>query len=160
MKALKKIALLFCLLGFAATGQSAARQSADGPVTDTLSPEKAKSVSENRLSALSSCVFCEIITDHLPTAKANPVLFDFGQATGAWKYNYLTDEAGNKLYFNSGIEALNYMVRRGWEFVQAYSSGEDNAVIHFLLRISVEKLTDKERTALFSDHSPKSEAGR
>lgn len=64
------------------------------------------------------------------------MLFDFGQKTEVLKYNYLTDAAGNRLLFNSGIEALNYMVCRGWELVQAYTSGEENSLTHYLLRIA------------------------
>ena len=85
---------------------------------------------------------------HLPTHRNNGVLFDFGQKTEVLKYNYLTDAAGNRLLFNSGIEALNYMVCRGWELVQAYTSGEENSLTHYLLRIAPARLTAEQRTAL------------
>jgi len=78
------------------------------------------------------------------------VLFDFGQKTEVLKYNYLTDAAGNRLLFNSGIEALNYMVCRGWELVQAYTSGEENSLTHYLLRIAPARLTAEQRTELLT----------
>ena len=78
------------------------------------------------------------------------MLFDFGQKTEVLKYNYLTDAAGNRLLFNSGIEALNYMVCRGWELVQAYTSGEENSLTHYLLRIAPARLTAEQRTALLT----------
>ncbi|MDE7304962.1 MAG: hypothetical protein K2N04_03500 [Alistipes sp.] len=68
------------------------------------------------------------------------VIFDFGQETDYWRYNMLTDSEGRDLVFNSGIQALNYMVGRGWEFVQAYSSGEKDSYVHMLLRIATSKL--------------------
>ena len=93
---------------------------------------------------------CEITAHHLPTHRNNGVLFDFGQKTEVLKYNYLTDAAGNRLLFNSGIEALNYMVCRGWELVQAYTSGEENSLTHYLLRIAPARLTAEQRTALLT----------
>ena len=78
------------------------------------------------------------------------MLFDFGQKTEVLKYNYLTDAAGNRLLFNSGIEALNYMVCRGWELVQAYTSGEENSLTHYLLRIAPARLTAEQRAALLA----------
>lgn len=100
--------------------------------------------------------YCQIIAGHLPSYRGDGVLFDFGQQTEAWTYNWLTDSEGRKLIFNTGIEALNYMVSRGWEFVQAYSSGEDNRNTHFLLRIPASKLTDDERKTMLA--SPESKA--
>lgn len=108
----------------------------------------AQNIMADTVPALPSCVYCEIMANHLPTHRDSGVLFDFGQKTGALKYNYLTDAAGNKLLFNSGIEALNYMVCRGWEFVQAYTSGENNSLTHYLLRIAPARLTAEQRAAL------------
>lgn len=95
--------------------------------------------------------YCEIIGNHLPTYRGDGVLFDFGQKTGAWAYNWLTDAEGRKLIFGSGVEALNYMVCRGWEFVQAYTSGDENQSTHFLLRIPASKLTDEEHRLLMAE---------
>lgn len=68
----------------------------------------AQSIEADTLPALPPHVYCEITAHHLPTHRNNGVLFDFGQKTEVLKYNYLTDAAGNRLLFNSGIEALNY----------------------------------------------------
>ena len=89
----------------------------------------AQNVAADTVPALPPYIYCEIMADHLPTYRDSGVLFDFGQKVGATKYNYLTDAAGNKLLFSSGIEALNYMVCRGWEFVQAYASGDNNGPV-------------------------------
>ena len=110
----------------------------------------AQNIMADTVPALPPCVYCEIMANHLPTHRDSGVLFDFGQKTGALKYNYLADAAGNKLLFNSGIEALNYMVCRGWEFVQAYTSGENSSLTHYLLRIAPARLTAEQRAALLT----------
>lgn len=92
--------------------------------------------------------YCEIICSHLPSYKGDGVLFDFGQKTDAMSYNWLKDAKGSKLIFNSSIEALNYMVRQGWEFVQAYTSGEENKSTHYLLRIPTSHLTEVQKMDL------------
>ena len=108
---MKKILFLLAALAYAGLGSA---QSIEADTLPTLPPH----------------VYCEITAHHLPTHRNNGVLFDFGQKTEVLKYNYLTDAAGNRLLFNSGIEALNYMVCRGWELVQAYTSGEENSLTH------------------------------
>lgn len=110
----------------------------------------AQNVAADTVPALPPYVYCEIMADHLPTYRDSGVLFDFGQKVGATKYNYLTDATGNKLLFSSGIEALNYMVCRGWELVQAYTSGEENSLTHYLLRIAPARLTAEQRTELLT----------
>ena len=110
----------------------------------------AQNVAADTVPALPPYVYCEIMADHLPTYHDSGVLFDFGQKVGATKYNYLTDAAGNKLLFSSGIEALNYMVCRGWEFVQADASGDNTGLTHYLLRIAPARLTAEQRTALLA----------
>lgn len=110
----------------------------------------AQSIEADTLPTLPPHVYCEITAHHLPTHRDNGVLFDFGQKTEVLKYNFLTDAAGNRLLFNSGIEALNYMVCRGWEFVQAYASGDNNGLTHYLLRIAPARLTAEQRAALLA----------
>lgn len=88
---MKKILFLLAALAYAGLGSA---QSIEADTLPTLPPH----------------VYCEITAHHLPTHRNNGVLFDFGQKTEVLKYNYLTDAAGNRLLFNSGIEALNYMV--------------------------------------------------
>lgn len=86
-------------------------------------------------------LYAELISSDRPAYKGNKVIFDFGQPTTKWSYNYITDENGLKIRFNSIVEALNYMVRQQWEFVQAYSTFDgDTAAIHYLLRIRVEEI--------------------
>lgn len=95
-------------------------------------------------------VYCEIVAPHLPTYR-NQVIFDFGQGNHRLlRYNMFQDNEGRERDFNSGIEALNFMVCRGWEFVQAFTSGEKNSLPHYLLRIDPEKLTPAQHRRWFA----------
>lgn len=108
----------------------------------------AKSPTAQNIAAdtLPGYFYCEISAPHLLVHRASDALFDYGQKTGAWKSNFLTDDQGNKLLFGSDMEALNYVIRQGWEFVQAYASGKG----HYLLRIVPERLTDAQRAGLLA----------
>lgn len=89
-------------------------------------------------------VYCELVgTGKLFSTKVN-VTVDFGQETGFWRQNvdqYLVDENGKKIKFNSMVDAMNYMGRLGWEFEQAYvvTTNQQN-VYHWLLS---KKMTDE-----------------
>ncbi len=62
---------------------------------------------------------------------------DFGQQNKFWtnKEYQVKDSEGKKIDFNSIIDALNFMTRNGFEFVQAYAFNVSNQnVYHYLLR--------------------------
>lgn len=62
---------------------------------------------------------------------------EFGQLDKVWssKDTQIKDEHGNKLVFNSMIDALNFMSKHGYEFVQAYAFTVGNQnVYHYLMR--------------------------
>jgi len=65
---------------------------------------------------------------------------DFGQFRSIWEDNRLKDPTtGQRIIFNSMIDALNYMGDQGWEFVQAYAfwmGGNSGNVYHYLLKKS------------------------
>ena len=62
---------------------------------------------------------------------------DFGQHNNIWKTSdsELKDSNGKKVVFNSMIDALNFMVKNGYEYVNSYvmAKGDQN-VYHYLLR--------------------------
>ncbi|MCM1151817.1 MAG: hypothetical protein NC209_07520 [Alistipes sp.] len=121
---------------------------------DLLSPE--------RLPArIPDYLYCEIVCSHLPVTGGNSVIFDVGQKIGYWRYEILNDAEGRAYLFNSGIQALNYMTSRGWEFVQAYTSGEKHNKTHFLLRIASDELPEEAvRDMLALPRSKKREAAQ
>jgi len=65
------------------------------------------------------------------------VKIDFGQDTkffGSSKSLKILDKEGKKIKFNSMIDALNFMSKNGYEFVQAYAVNEEYQEIHYLMR--------------------------
>ena len=66
------------------------------------------------------------------------VELDFGQKTSFFNTGaetVLRGEDGKAINFNSMIDALNYMVKNGYEFVQAYAiTLSQQNVYHYLLR--------------------------
>lgn len=99
-----------------------------------------------------SFVYCELLgTSKLLSSKVN-VKVDFGQATSFWKgVAYLKDEKGKNRNFNSMVDAMNFMGKEGWEFVQAYvvTSGNQN-VYHWLLKKEV-SILDLEKVINISE---------
>lgn len=63
---------------------------------------------------------------------------DFGQVNKYFsndKDTRVKDDAGKNVIFNSMIDALNFMVKNGYEFVQAYAFARDSqSVYHYLMR--------------------------
>ncbi len=84
-------------------------------------------------------VYCEIVERTISSKKVN-VIIDFGQKRQKWRITAqtLVDNNGEKIVFNSKIDALNHMDSLGWNFLQAYTvvNGDDDSTsstIHWLL---------------------------
>lgn len=82
-------------------------------------------------------VFCELLGTGKLFSNKVTVTVDFGQETSFWlgaSNQYLVDDNGKAIKFNSMVDAMNYMGKRGWEFEQAYvvTIGNQN-VYHWLL---------------------------
>ena len=81
-------------------------------------------------------VYCQLVgTGKLFSSKVT-VQADFGQQTTFWKeVDYIKDENGKKINFNSMVDAMNFMGTQGWEFVQAYVvTVNSQNVYHWLLK--------------------------
>ena len=108
----------------------------------------AKSQNKNEMNQNSQFTYCEIVgTARLLSTKIN-VEIDFGQSKKLLKDNRYKDSAtGKPLVFNSMIDALNFMGQDGWEFVQAYTIGDQQTgyVYHFLLKKET-SIIEKEET--------------
>lgn len=86
-------------------------------------------------------IYSEIVgTSQLFSSKVS-VQIDFGQKKNFWvSNNFLRDEKGNVIKFNSMVDAMNYMGTLGWEFAQAYAITVSNQnVYHFLLKKKASK---------------------
>lgn len=84
-------------------------------------------------------IFCEIVgMSKLFTTKLD-VSISYGQSLGIFRDNRIRNEDGEKVSFNSMIDAMNYMGERGWEFVQAYAVTMSNTnVYHYVLKRKLE----------------------
>ena len=65
-------------------------------------------------------VFCELVGIQQLFSKKVTVAVDFGQKQTFGSNNQMVDETGNKIVFNSMVDAMNFMGELGWEFEQAY----------------------------------------
>lgn len=75
-------------------------------------------------------VFCEIYSISYLSSTIR-VKIDSGEN----KDKIIQDkETGKDKSFNTMVDALNYMSKEGWEFVQAYTKSTPYESIHYLLR--------------------------
>jgi hypothetical protein len=87
--------------------------------------------------------YCEIVGIAKFLSKKVTIQIDFGEFTKTWSDNRYKDPATGKPYeFNSMVDALNFMGKNGWEFVQAYTIGDNSSgyVYHFMLKKTRTKL--------------------
>lgn len=77
-------------------------------------------------------VYCEIVgTSKLLSTKVT-VQVDFGQSK--WENANLYDKDGKKIKFNSMMDALDYMGKRGWKLCQTYAIGSGGSyVYHYIM---------------------------
>ena len=111
-------------------------------------------------------VYCQIVqgrTYRLLSTKCT-VRIDFGQETAnLFSDDRLIDENGELIEFNSMIDALNYMSKLGWEFVQAYvtrDSSDSSSITCWLLSKTVDEdndIIDFKTTDMMDQEQQKSE---
>jgi len=94
-------------------------------------------------------VYCQIVgTGKLMSNKVT-IEIDFGQFRSIWDDNRLKDpKTGEKIIFNGMIDALNYMGKLGWQFVQSYAFSQGNGpmVYHYLLKKSNKVIQEESKT--------------
>jgi hypothetical protein len=80
--------------------------------------------------------YCLIVGTSKILSSDVTIAIDFGQETSMWSNKTLLvkDENGKLMAFNSMIDALNFMSKNGYDFVNAYAITKGNQnVYHFLL---------------------------
>lgn len=123
---MKKTLLTFSLTCFLGLSASFAQTVNDVPIKD-VDVEYIQIVGTSKL--LSNKVTIEI---------------DFGQENKFWsaKDTQVKDENGKLVVFNSMIDALNFMSKNGYEFVDAYAITVSNQnVYHYMMKKSKEFMT-------------------
>lgn len=101
-------------------------------------------------------LYCQILGTQKLMSNKVTINIDFGQINKMLSDQRLRDEDGNVVVFNSMVDAMNWMGAKGWEFVQAYvvTVGGQN-VYHWLLKKSINKLTEKEKAELLEEFRTK-----
>jgi len=90
-------------------------------------------------------IYCMILgraTNLLGMGSKCTVEVDFGEGQGAWSGgidNTLVDENGKAIKFKSMIDAMNFMSKFGWKFLDAYAItlGPNNYVYHWIMTKTV-----------------------
>ncbi|MEP7377654.1 MAG: hypothetical protein ABI675_29890 [Chitinophagaceae bacterium] len=79
--------------------------------------------------------YCQIIATPRLFSNKVTIDIDFGEEKSIWKDNRLKSYDGKLKKFNTVIDALNYMGRDGWRFINAYpvNIGE-NVIYHFAFK--------------------------
>ena len=105
-----------------------------------LSANFAKSqvyIDDININSIDSIKYCEIVGVDVGLFKKNLVVaVDYGQKTRWSDDTSIKGADGNRVSFNSMVDALNFMHATGWEFITTYtiSVSSGGAVYHFLLK--------------------------
>lgn len=79
--------------------------------------------------------YCELIVT--PRLLSNKVTIDvnYGEEKSFWRDNRLKNDDGRFKKFNTVVDALNYMGKSGWIFINAYPvKTGDTEIYHFAFR--------------------------
>ena len=79
--------------------------------------------------------YCQIIASPRLLSNKVTIDIDFGDQKSFWRDNRLKTDGGQIKKFNTVIDALNYMGREGWIFINAYPvrMGESE-IYHFAFK--------------------------
>jgi hypothetical protein len=64
--------------------------------------------------------YCQVIATPRLLSNKVTIDIDFGEEKSIWRDNRLKTESGTLKKFNTIIDALNYMGKEGWIFINAY----------------------------------------
>jgi hypothetical protein len=107
------------------------------------------SQNQNEKQDTTKYTYCQIVGTSRCMSNKVTIEIDFGQFRSIWADNRLKDpKTGDRIIFNSMIDALNYMGNQGWEFVQAYAfwmGGSSGNVYHYLLKKSKVSIAKEEK---------------
>lgn len=98
-------------------------------------------------------VYAEIVRNGRLFGNKINIVLDFGQQMKIFD-NRLRDTSGKPREFNTMIDALNFMAKQDWEFIQAYTvfySSENNE-IHYVIKKKFEDLSEEERGTFLKDY--------
>jgi hypothetical protein len=94
----------------------------------------------------SNFTYCEIAGTSKLMGKNITIKIDFGQSKKFLSdKRYQDPSTGKPFVFNSIIDALNFMGKEGWKFVQEYTEGDSQTgyIYHFLLEKKTSNLEEE-----------------
>ena len=78
--------------------------------------------------------------------------FTFDSKMRIYEDKIMKDEAGKKVKLNGIIDALNFMVKHGWDLDQTYSSvGTDQVIHYYILKKNFDDLDDEVKGAFMKN---------
>ncbi|TSD66320.1 hypothetical protein FFF34_002650 [Inquilinus sp. KBS0705] len=79
--------------------------------------------------------YCQIIATPKFLSNKVSIDIDFGEEKSYWRDTRLKNYSGNVRKFNTIIDALNFMGRDGWIFINAFPvTGGNTVIYHFAFR--------------------------
>lgn len=79
--------------------------------------------------------YCQMIVTPRFLSNKVTIDIDYGEEKSYWNDTRLKTDAGKLKKFNTVIDALNYMGREGWVFINAYSVRmADTEIYHFAFK--------------------------
>ena len=79
--------------------------------------------------------YCQVIATPRLLSNKVTIDIDFGEEKSYWRDTRLKSYDGKLKKFNTVIDALNFMGKEGWKFINAYSVSMVNTVIyHFAFK--------------------------
>ena len=79
--------------------------------------------------------YCQVIATPRLFSNKVTIDIDFGEEKSFWNDERLRTYDGKLKKFNTIIDALNFMGREGWIFINAYPVSSDNTVVyHYAFR--------------------------
>ncbi len=77
-------------------------------------------------------VYCVIVGSTKFISNKVTIRIDFGDNIGNYADNRMKDpKTGRPMIFNSIVDALNFMGKQGWEFVQTYAEMNNGSTSYF-----------------------------
>jgi hypothetical protein len=89
--------------------------------------------------------YCQVIATPRLFSNKVTIDIDFGEEKSFWNDERLRTYDGKLKKFNTIIDALNFMGKEGWTFINAYPVSSDNTVIyHYAFRKRFPRFTSQQ----------------
>jgi len=93
------------------------------------------SVNGVNINELDDVKYVELVAVNKILSNKVVISVDYGQSRNVFSRQRIRDKNGKSQIFNSTIDALNFMEKNGWTYVNNYAiSTEDNNEAHYLMK--------------------------